>query len=219
MTGRKWIKWGSLALTAAMALGMGSVPAFAEEGNTEALTQLAIGGINYYYADTKGALKCNTSFTVGNATYYANSDCEVITNSSTSKAQSYSSNSSYLILVNLTEQKTYVFSGSKGAWSPTKEFTCSTGTSDHPTPVGEYKTTMRTTYFNSFGYRCWWATGFIGGEYLFHSSPYTMTDTPQICADYTMGRPSSHGCIRMRLDDAKWIYDNIPIGTKVVIYK
>ncbi len=173
----------------------------------------------YYYADASGALKCNISFTVNGITYYANSDCEVITNSSTSKAQSYSSNTSYLILVNLSEQKTYVFSGSKGAWNPAKEFTCSTGTSDHPTPTGEYKTTMRTTYFNSFGYRCWWATGFIGGEYLFHSSPYTMTDTPQVCADYTMGRPSSHGCIRMRLDDAKWIYDNIPIGTKVVIYK
>ena len=178
-----------------------------------------ISNTKYYYAKASGELYANQSFTVKGETYYAGADGVINLNSSVSKAQGYSSTSSYLILVNLKEQKTYVFKGSKDNWLPEKEFSCSTGTSNHPTPEGEYRTTMRTSYFDSFGYRCWWATGFIGGEYLFHSSPYNMGDSPKVCADYTMGTPSSHGCIRMKLDDAKWIYDTIPIGTKVVIYK
>ena len=54
MKGRKLKKWAAAALSAAMALGMYSVPAFAEGGNTEDLKQLAISGVNYYYADTQG---------------------------------------------------------------------------------------------------------------------------------------------------------------------
>jgi hypothetical protein len=31
------------------------------------------------------------------------------------------------------------------------------------------------------------------------------------------GSPISHGCARMRASDAKWIYDNVPLGTTVKI--
>ena len=37
-------------------------------------------------------------------------------------------------------------------------------------------------------------------------------------ADYNnLGRPASHGCIRLCVRDAKWIYDNCSLGTKVTI--
>lgn len=29
---------------------------------------------------------------------------------------------------------------------------------------------------------------------------------------------ASHGCVRLTVKDAKWIYDNCPVGTKVIIY-
>lgn len=32
-----------------------------------------------------------------------------------------------------------------------------------------------------------------------------------------MGVPMSHGCIRMRNDELIWLYDRVPVGTKVVI--
>ena len=172
-----------------------------------------------YYAKKSGVLVTDKTFTYNGKTYYAGVGGVILLNGVVTKAQGYSSSSGYLIMVDLTGQRTYVFKGKKGEWKITESFTCSTGTRDHPTPEGEYNTTMRTRFFNSFGYRCWWATGFIGGEYLFHSSPYTMTDEPKVCADRTMGVPSSHGCIRMNIDDAKWIYDNIPIGTHLVIFK
>ena len=34
-----------------------------------------------------------------------------------------------------------------------------------------------------------------------------------------LGRRASHGCIRLTLDDAKWIYDNIGEGTEVWIHE
>ncbi|CCU56791.1 ErfK/YbiS/YcfS/YnhG superfamily [Bacillus subtilis E1] len=32
-----------------------------------------------------------------------------------------------------------------------------------------------------------------------------------------LGTKASHGCIRLTIPDAKWIYENIPEHTKVVI--
>lgn len=36
--------------------------------------------------------------------------------------------------------------------------------------------------------------------------------------DYRLGMPLSHGCIRLRTDEAKWLYDNLPYNSTVVIY-
>ena len=39
----------------------------------------------------------------------------------------------------------------------------------------------------------------------------------QVGDERNLGRKASHGCIRLKIDDAKWIYDNCPYGTTVVI--
>ena len=36
--------------------------------------------------------------------------------------------------------------------------------------------------------------------------------------DGRVGIPLSHGCVRLVIDNAKWIYDTIPAGTTVVVY-
>jgi lipoprotein-anchoring transpeptidase ErfK/SrfK len=33
-----------------------------------------------------------------------------------------------------------------------------------------------------------------------------------------MGNPVSHGCVRLVLEDAKWLYETLPIGIKVSIH-
>ena len=33
-----------------------------------------------------------------------------------------------------------------------------------------------------------------------------------------LGQTASHGCIRLSVGDAKWIYDNCALGTKAVSY-
>ena len=36
--------------------------------------------------------------------------------------------------------------------------------------------------------------------------------------DGRLGINASHGCVRLAIENAKWIYDTIPRGTKVVTY-
>ncbi len=48
----------------------------------------------------------------------------------------------------------------------------------------------------------------LGDGYLLHGTPYTNS----------IGSAVTHGCIRMNDEDIEWLYDNIPIGTKVYLY-
>lgn len=36
--------------------------------------------------------------------------------------------------------------------------------------------------------------------------------------DGRLGMPLSHGCVRLNINNAKWIYDTIPTGSTVVVY-
>lgn len=59
--------------------------------------------------------------------------------------------------------------------------------------------------------------GVYSGNYLFHSVLYNRGSMTHI-QDGTLGKQVSHGCVRLDINNAKWLYDNIPNGTKVVIY-
>lgn len=60
-----------------------------------------------------------------------------------------------------------------------------------------------------------------GAGFLFHSITYERTDPKTlISAGYNgLGTVRSAGCVRLTCGNAKWIYDNCPIGTQVVIYE
>ena len=61
---------------------------------------------------------------------------------------------------------------------------------------------------------CKWAHHIVGGV-LFHSNTVNkIGDRP---GDGGLGHRASHGCIRMKVKEVKWIYDNCPEGTTVVI--
>ena len=64
-----------------------------------------------------------------------------------------------------------------------------------------------------------YVTRIIGG-YLFHSLPYAEEDESTLDAEAAalLGTPASHGCIRLRPEDAKWIAKNCPNGTPCHIY-
>lgn len=123
---------------------------------------------------------------------------------------------SFLIYVNLNEQKTYIYKGNKNNWMLEKTFTCSTGTSDEPTPQGVYTVKEKGEWFYSDTYKQggkYWVQFFE--DYLFHSVPFAKDKSTIL--DETLGKASSHGCIRLSLDDSKWLYSNIVPGTKVII--
>jgi len=133
-------------------------------------------------------------------------------------AQSFPSDTNYLILVDRGRCMVYIYQGSQGSWSGVKYFSCCVGKPSTPTITGSYTVGAKGVYFNtgSSG-RCWYFT-IIHGHYYFHSVIYDRNPQPVNITDGTMGAQVSHGCIRLNIDDAKWIYDNIPAGTKVYIY-
>lgn len=122
----------------------------------------------------------------------------------------------YLVYVNLSEQMTYVYKGSMNKWDNIKSFTCSTGVDDEKTPPGIFDVRERGEWFFSDKYEQggkYWVQFY--GDYLFHSVPFNKDQSEIV--DNTLGTPASHGCIRLKTEDAKWIYDNIEFGTKVII--
>jgi hypothetical protein len=48
----------------------------------------------------------------------------------------------------------------------------------------------------------------MGEGFLLHGTPYKES----------IGMAATHGCVRMRDEDIEWLYDHIPVGTKVYIY-
>jgi len=48
----------------------------------------------------------------------------------------------------------------------------------------------------------------LGDGYLLHGTPYANS----------IGSSVTHGCIRLQDDDIEWLYDNVPVGTRIYIY-
>ncbi|MDR1131426.1 MAG: DUF3060 domain-containing protein [Oscillospiraceae bacterium] len=133
-------------------------------------------------------------------------------------AKGYSSATGYLIWVNLAMQRVNIFTGSAGDWTLLRSSIVGTGASGTGTPAGVWRTT----------YKSWsgWTTGtytvkpVVGFRentgYAFHSRLY-YPGTSRL-SDSSIGFPISHGCVRMYDEDILYIYDNIPVGTTVVVY-
>lgn len=60
----------------------------------------------------------------------------------------------------------------------------------------------------------------ITGSILFHSVPYEKQDKSTLeWWEYDLlGKKASKGCVRLTVEDAKWIYDNCEKGTQVEFY-
>lgn len=175
-------------------------------------------GKKRYYSDAKGLLKyywkqaggtwhlCNLEgkdiFT-GNSLYRA-----------WNKAQTMTSATSYFITVDTSACRVMVFHGSKGNWVPVKSFICSPGKSSSPTVKGVFAVGNRGYCFGK-GFTCYYFTQFHG-NYLFHSVLYYQGTFRK--KDGRLGMHLSHGCVRLDINHAKWIYNKIPRGTKVYTY-
>ncbi len=120
----------------------------------------------------------------------------------------FTSGTSYLILVNRSRHEVGVFKGGYNNWSCIKFWSCVTGAPSTPTITGTYSTTGFKRTNLTTDARARWATQ-INGGYFFHSI---------LASNNELGSSQSHGCIRLAVENAKWIYDNIWQGTKVYIY-
>jgi hypothetical protein len=129
----------------------------------------------------------------------------------------------YYIRVNRSANVVTVYTaGDDGRYSvPYRAMVCSSGGSG--TPLGD---------FSLDGWYRWEWLGLVGGvsgqyctqiygDYLFHSVPYTERynkGSLQPGEFDKLGTSCSHGCIRLQVADAKWIYDNKYDIAGVTIY-
>lgn len=120
----------------------------------------------------------------------------------------------YLIRVSIAQQTVYIFNGTNRNWKLIDEFSCSSGTSGTPTITGNFFVGNKGPQFSTpNGIVCKYFTQ-IQGNYLFHS---VLFDKNGNLVDGTLGNGVSHGCVRLALENAKYIYDNVPIGSGIWI--
>lgn len=126
---------------------------------------------------------------------------------------------SYWIKVNRKMNTVTVYQYKNGVYEPVKAMVCSVGRNG-ATPKGNFRTQAK--------YRWHVLNGPVYGQYctriykgyLFHSVwYYTRNKNSQSTKEYNkLGKDASHGCVRLTVADAKWLYDHCPTGTKVTIY-
>ena len=133
------------------------------------------------------------------------------------KAYQYSSKTQYLILLDQGNHLVTVFQGDQHSWKKIKVFSCTVGARDTSTPTGVFTIGARATYFDSGSARCWYATQ-IYYSIMFHSVLYYQESGPYTVMDGRLGYNLSHGCVRLALSNAKWIFENVGRGTTVVSY-
>ncbi|MBQ7707984.1 MAG: L,D-transpeptidase [Lachnospiraceae bacterium] len=118
----------------------------------------------------------------------------------------------YTIEVNVTMNVVTVYQYG----NPVKAMVCSTGTS---TPrSGTYRTTDKYEWRSLVGGVSGQYATRITGQILFHSVPYTRYGDKSSLEYWEydkLGNAASLGCVRLSVEDAKWIYDNCPRGTGV----
>lgn len=121
----------------------------------------------------------------------------------------------YQLIVDRATNHVGVYQKTNGLWNAIAFWSCATGASRTPTPAGIFKVGQRGYSFGH-GYTCYYWTGFIGTTYLFHSTLYRQGTMSPL--DSRLGQNLSHGCVRLAIQNAKWIYDHIPSGTTVRVY-
>ena len=121
----------------------------------------------------------------------------------------------YLMVTSLDNKLTYIFKGTSYNYTLIKKFYCSVGSSSTPTVQGQFRVGMKGLSFGQGdGFQAKYFTQ-INGNYLYHSVIYNKEGTQVV--DGALGDSVSHGCVRLATEHAKWIYDNVPENSTIII--
>lgn len=125
----------------------------------------------------------------------------------------------YEVEVNLSKNIVTVYAqDANGAYTvPDRAFVCSVG---EGTPTGTFRTSDKYEWRELFGNVYGQYATRITGHILFHSVPYFEMyekDSLEYEEYNKLGTSASMGCIRLTVEDVKWLYDSCPSGTTVRI--
>ena len=211
-------------------LPSGKIVFFDSEGR-RATTAGWKGYGEYYYYTTKSGT-CYVNRTVDGIKLDALGRTKMSTMDM--KAQGYSSNTNYLVLCDKSTYTVCIYKGSKGHWTRIKgPWNCTHGGSRTPaytsdgqekyiTFTGRLTKRSATWGWGDFEYTSAAFCMNLSSGNFFHSvlfnkgsrsNPYNLTPV-----DGNLRTNWSHGCIRLALPNAEWVWDNIPAGTRAVVY-
>lgn len=128
----------------------------------------------------------------------------------------YASYTGYFIWVNKASFTVNIFIGEKGDWKIIKQFPCTIGIGGgYETPCGIFQTGTKGKYFLSkYNVSAKYFTH-ITDHILFHSILFDPKGKRIV--DSRLKMRLSHGCIRLAIPDAIYIYNYIVQGTTVLI--
>jgi len=179
-----------------------------------------VDGSLYYGNPSTGYVARNTNVLLDGTFYRADNDgrLSVIDIGGNyamwAKAQGYTSSTNYLILINCSDHLVGVYYGGYMNWTCIQMYACGNGKDSTPTVKGSFTVRGKGYSFGS-GFTCYFYTQFYG-DYLLHSILYYQNSWTVM--DGRLGMGVSHGCVRLATENAEWIYDNIPLGTRVISY-
>lgn len=130
----------------------------------------------------------------------------------------------YAVTVDVKNQVVTVYGrdDNGGYTNVVRQMICSTGTTSHPSDLGDWTLNGKTARWATFpkwggGWAQYWTR--INSGIAFHSVLYNTTNTMALATGSykALGSRASHGCIRLLVDDAKWVYENLGKGVVVTI--
>ncbi len=133
------------------------------------------------------------------------------------QANKWSSNTRYLVYVIKSNHQTRIYSGSKGKWKRIYTFSCALGKSSTPTQSGTFTVDSKTPRheYNEGGSKVHWNNGVnFGGDCGFNGYVWNQDGSIH---DSRLGSNVSGGRVRVAENNSVWMYNNITIGTKVVV--
>lgn len=140
-------------------------------------------------------------------------------NGTVDEVTSYPVVGTYRLTVDYHNQCVYAYSRDKSGDYAILErvMICTTGGNGNWTPEGVYMMGKNRYRFGEFkklgGFAQYWSQ--MEGSFYFHSILYNArsADTLVKSSYNNLGTPCSHGCIRLLVPDAQWIYENCAPGT------
>lgn len=125
------------------------------------------------------------------------------------------SRTNYLIWVSRKDFEVTVFENKNGTWTEKNVYPCSIGAPSTPTVTGEFEYFSKEKQWSYPTYYVGPIMRFYSG-YALHS---TLLRYDGSSADGRLGKRISHGCVRLRPEDIKYMAETIPLYTKVYITK
>ncbi|HSQ90006.1 L,D-transpeptidase [Romboutsia sp.] len=124
------------------------------------------------------------------------------------------SSTNYLIITSIKNKFTYIYEKNNNVWNLLFKWSCTVGKPTTPTIKGVFSVGVKYPAIGDNNSSAKYAIHIIE-EYYYHSIIYDATGMH--IKDDRLGLAISHGCIRLYTSSAKWIYDNVPSGTTIII--